>query len=1091
MIDGDSTETPVVDHETGEARRLKAGDVAILFRALSDVRLYEEALREQGLDYYLVGGHAFYAQQEIFDVLNLLRAVASTADEISLAGILRSPFFALTDESLFWLTEHGNGSLNAGLLAAEPPHELSGEEQAKVVAARNALAHLRAIKNKTPVAQLLNTALDLTGYDAVLLTEFLGERKLANLQKLIEHARTADRNNNDLNEYISQLAEFIAQPPKEPLASTSAESADVIRLMTIHRAKGLEFPFVVVPDLDRPPRLDGPDAALDDELGPLLRIPKDDSQEEFTTGITLFAARERGEELAERKRLLYVACTRAADYLLLSSSIESLDAPKGDWTKLLASHFDLQSGDFLGDLPPNFARPRVHIAPPPTAKQSLSRPRGPDLLRMLEDAHNLAAEGAGLIPPLIADIPANRAARRQFSFSRLTGKLIHTSGDADTITPAAPGSAGGLDFATPSDFDPSVAILSAEPSGNAPIDPRALGSLTHDVLARLDFNTAPHDNQITEWCEHLAPQFVIKNAPEAAALASSMIARFVTSPRGQQLATANQLQREIEFLLPWPPGESTGQYFRGYIDCLYQDAAGTWRIVDYKTNDVSTADTAHITKRYELQLYVYALAAEQALGTPPKELVLELLRPGIEHVIPWTPKTRGKAIDMITAALVIRTRTRLNSLPSTLPFRPPPASMPDTARQREFALEVAKKLRGAGFESLWAGGCVRDQLLGITPKDYDVATNATPDQIRDLFGHRRTLAIGASFGVITVLGPRPAGQIEVATFRTDATYSDGRHPDAVHFTTAEHDAERRDFTINGLFYDPVADKVVDYVNGQRDLELRIIRAIGDPRLRITEDKLRMLRAVRFAAAFNFEIEPATLAAIQNMAAEITTVSAERIGAEIRRMLLDQNRARALTLLNESRLLPHVLPEVAALPQAAFNQTLHVAAALNNPTLPATLASLLHSSTLHLSRFALGRRLRYTNKEIDRTAWLLTNLPLLENAATLPWPRLQRLLTHEGAAELIALREAIAGPNDINLAFCRERLAWPPERLNPPPLLDGSDLIQHGLSPGPNFAALLEQTRDAQLNGEIHTREEALALVDQLIDRLLDPPKTLP
>ncbi len=130
-----------------------------------------------------------------------------------------------------------------------------------------------------------------------------------------------------------------------------------------------------------------------------------------------------------------------------------------------------------------------------------------------------------------------------------------------------------------------------------------------------------------------------------------MIARFVTSPRGQHLATANQLQREIEFLLPWPPGESTGQYFRGYIDCLYQDTAGTWRIVDYKTNDVSTADTAHITKRYELQLYVYALAAEQALGIPPKELVLELLRPGIEHVIPWTPKTRGKAIDMITTAL--------------------------------------------------------------------------------------------------------------------------------------------------------------------------------------------------------------------------------------------------------------------------------------------------------------------------------------------------------------------------------------------------------------------------------------------------------
>ncbi len=418
--------------------------------------------------------------------------------------------------------------------------------------------------------------------------------------------------------------------------------------------------------------------------------------------------------------------------------------------------------------------------------------------------------------------------------------------------------------------------------------------------------------------------------------------------------------------------------------------------------------------------------------------------------------------------------------------------MPNTARQREFALEVAQKLRGAGFESLWAGGCVRDQLLGITPKDYDVATNATPDQIRELFGHRRTLAIGASFGVITVLGPRPAGQIEVATFRTDAAYSDGRHPDAVHFTTAEHDAERRDFTINGLFYDPVADKVVDYVSGQHDLELRIIRAIGDPRLRISEDKLRMLRAVRFAAAFNFEIEPATLAAIQSMAAEITTVSAERIGTEIRRMLIDENRARALTLLNETGLLPHVLPEVAALTQSDFNKTLQIVATLNHPTLPVALAALLTLASAPAScpphpASSLGRRLRYTNKEIDRTTWLLTSLPLLDNAPSLPWPRLQRLLTHEGAAELIALREAIAGPSDINLAFCRERLAWPPERLNPPPLLDGSDLIQHGLAPGPTFSAFLEQTRDAQLNGEIATREEALTYVD----RLLDPPKTLP
>ena len=258
--------------------------------------------------------------------------------------------------------------------------------------------------------------------------------------------------------------------------------------------------------------------------------------------------------------------------------------------------------------------------------------------------------------------------------------------------------------------------------------------------------------------------------------------------------------------------------------------------------------------------------------------------------------------------------------------------MPQPSAQRDFALEIVQQLRAAGFEALWAGGCVRDQLLGIEPKDYDVATSATPDEIRDLFGRRRTLAIGASFGVITVLGPRAAGQIEVATFRTDAAYSDGRHPDSVTFTTAENDAARRDFTINGLFFDPVAGEVVDYVGGRDDLERKIIRAIGDPAARIAEDKLRMLRAVRFAATFDFTIDPQTLAAIQHSAAEVTTVSPERIGMEIRRMLVDKSRVVALDLLRDTNLLTHVLPEVAQLEPPAWQDTSRVLAALQDPAL---------------------------------------------------------------------------------------------------------------------------------------------------------------
>ncbi len=404
--------------------------------------------------------------------------------------------------------------------------------------------------------------------------------------------------------------------------------------------------------------------------------------------------------------------------------------------------------------------------------------------------------------------------------------------------------------------------------------------------------------------------------------------------------------------------------------------------------------------------------------------------------------------------------------------------MPPAANQRDFALQVARKLRDAGFESLWAGGCVRDQLLGIAPKDYDVATNATPDQVRELFGRRRTLPIGASFGVITVLGPRDVGQIDVATFRTDASYSDGRHPDSVAFTTAEHDAQRRDFTINGLFYDPIAKQVIDYVGGQQDLDARLIRAIGDPRSRLSEDHLRMLRAIRFAATYNCTIDPGTFTAIQEMAPQITTVSAERIGAELRRMLLDSNRAAALTLLRDSNLLRSIAPEVASLPDELFALKKHHLSQLSVPTLPLVLATLLTNTSSHREPVTICHDLRYTNKEAERVGWLLAHRSSLQNAPSMPWPSLQRLLIHPGITELIAFAEASDSADAAALAFCRERLAWPPERLNPSPLLDGSTLIQHGLSPGPHFSELLERVRDAQLNGEISTRKEALALVDR-------------
>src|SRR5581483_10047645 len=226
--------------------------------------------------------------------------------------------------------------------------------------------------------------------------------------------------------------------------------------------------------------------------------------------------------------------------------------------------------------------------------------------------------------------------------------------------------------------------------------------------------------------------------------------------------------------------------------------------------------------------------------------------------------------------------------------------------EREFAVEVVRRLREAGHQALWAGGCVRDELLGLVPKDYDVATDATPEQVRRLF--RRTVAVGAAFGVVQVLGPRPLS-VEVATFRSDVSYSDGRRPDRVVFSSPREDAERRDFTINGMFFDPIENRLIDYVGGRQDLQARILRAIGDPLTRFGEDKLRMLRGVRMATRFGLTIDPATADAIRAMADQITIVSAERIADELRKLLVDPHRARGMNLMYDVGLVGPILPEL--------------------------------------------------------------------------------------------------------------------------------------------------------------------------------------
>lgn len=458
--------------------------------------------------------------------------------------------------------------------------------------------------------------------------------------------------------------------------------------------------------------------------------------------------------------------------------------------------------------------------------------------------------------------------------------------------------------------------------------------------------------------------------------------------------------------------------------------------------------------------------------------------------------------------------------------------MPPPWTERLFAVDVVRQLRDAGHEALFAGGCVRDELLGLAPKDYDIATSARPEQVQAAF--RRTVAVGAAFGVVEVLGPRtPSGplRIQVATFRSDGAYLDGRRPESVVFSSAREDAARRDFTINGMFADPLDGRVIDYVGGQADLEARILRAIGDARQRFSEDRLRMLRAVRLAARFGFAIDPATAAAIAAMAPQLGEgVSAERIAEELRKMLTDARRERGLRLLMEVGLAAVILPELLpmrGLPQGRpradgpglpvpgrpghaaddlWEHTLLVVAALpDGPSFPLALAALLHDvgkprtvgrtaerytfhGHEHVGRRMagdIGQRLKLSTEERERVEWLVEKHQVLADAAQMRPAKLKRLLIHPGITELFALHRADAAASGRALdhvVFAEEaRRRWEAEgSLWPAPLITGEDLIALGLSPGPRFGPLLEKARDAQLDGSVTTKDEALALVRGLL-----------
>ena len=419
------------------------------------------------------------------------------------------------------------------------------------------------------------------------------------------------------------------------------------------------------------------------------------------------------------------------------------------------------------------------------------------------------------------------------------------------------------------------------------------------------------------------------------------------------------------------------------------------------------------------------------------------------------------------------------------------------------AVAIVNRLREEGYESYLAGGCVRDFLLNKTPQDYDIATSARPEDVQRIFP--RTVPVGAQFGVILVMLEDQS--FEVASFRFDGPYLDGRRPSQVRYGTLQEDILRRDFTINGMVYDPIENRVIDLVEGKKDLARRCIRAIGDPRQRFEEDRLRMVRAIRFAASLNFDIDSLTFEAIKQSAAMITQISSERIGEEITRILTEGGARRGFELLDETGLLQILLPEIEQMkgieqspdhhPEGdVFEHTLLTLSHLEAPTETLAYGCLLHDVGKpvcfrkeadritfygHTDRGAemaeaILKRLKRGRAAWERVAYLVKNHLRHTQATKMRLSTLKRFLREEGIDELLELAriDALSSSGDLQYYhFCRERLAeMQEEEIRPEPLLRGKDLIEMGYVPGPIFAEILQQVEDAQLGGELTSRQAA-------------------
>lgn len=637
-------------------RTLEQKDIVLLFRAMTDVQSWETALRDEGLDYYVVGGRTFFAQQEVLDLVNLCRALDDPDDEVSLIGVLRSPFFSLSDDALLALARQRAAGRAAGdepvglaqALAAPPPAWLSDAQKERLVFAGRVFAELRQLKDHVPLARLLTRAVERTGYDAALLMEYLGQRQLANLRKLIDLARQFDQTGLfTLADFVERMQESVGEEVKEVLAATHPESSNVIRLMSIHQSKGLEFPLVVVADMNRKGNDQSPSAEFDSELGPLVSLSEKYGETRENLGLRLLRMKSREENLAEQLRLFYVATTRAADHLILSAGLKKPGEFNHPWMKLLASRFNPGTGQPRLEPAGNGQAPgakylsritgiHVHHACPNPAPGARAARRSVVSLKDLRET--LASSPPKHLPELIDPIAVDPFARRRLSVSEIRQADAQRLKWFDIYADRSRGSHSGD---TPDD-----AMTPGSPEGSGGKDARQLGDLVHLVLERVDLKSP---GKAEDLVSSLAGQMPGTVSPAVRSMAIDCVRTMLESPAFAEMATARRCEREIEFYLPWPlsvPGATAGapeprRLIAGKLDCLLLTDRGMM-IFDYKTSRIPPGRSSrHLLAEYEIQLAIYALAVRQLTGVWPfmADLVLlrdNALRVGLEPpASPW------------------------------------------------------------------------------------------------------------------------------------------------------------------------------------------------------------------------------------------------------------------------------------------------------------------------------------------------------------------------------------------------------------------------------------------------------------------------